>query len=682
MSFLQPLLLIGMPLALLPLIIHLIHRNRHRTVDWAAMLFLIDARKMNKGMARLRQILILAMRVVAVAMLIFAASRPLSGGALSLWGGQADTIIILLDRSASMEQQILESGESKRLAALEKLSDLLEKTGKSSEVVLIDSATLEPVIITSLVDLAAIPQTGATSTAADIPAMLQVASDYLTTNQSGRTDIWLASDQRESDWNPASKRWPSLRTDLGTSNNVRLFLLNFPERSAANVSIQISNVQRLRNPQSLQLIFDLKITRDSNEKYLEPVTLPVEFIVNGTRTVEEITLANRETTLLGHTVPLGNSDQRGWGRISLPADDNLFDNVAYLVFDDPAPRTTVIVSNDPTTSKAITAAAGAPVELGAEYDTISLTEDAVAEIPWQETALLFWHAPIPPQGSIEASLLKQHVNSGRTLILLPPQDSRTSDSLLGFTWNAWKEGGTSPLEIGWWRTESGLLANTRSGNPLPIGDLKLFKVRLFESENQPLLTLESGEPVISKIMVDQSDTTAGQIYAWGTLPVDDYSSLASDGVAFFVMLHRALDEGAFAVSKARSRNASSGALADSISLNPLSTLQEGQIEPDLGAGAYEVSQSDSDTLLCALNRPYEEDSVKTVTSEGISSLLRGVEYRQISDELGSGSMLALEVWRAFLTAMALALIAEAILCLPPRPELEDSSVLRNPFISN
>ena len=110
MSFLQPLLLAGLPLALLPLIIHLINRHRHRTVKWAAMLFLLDARKMNKGMARLREILILAMRVLAVAMLIVAASRPLSGGILALTGGKADTVIVLLDRSASMEQQNLETG--------------------------------------------------------------------------------------------------------------------------------------------------------------------------------------------------------------------------------------------------------------------------------------------------------------------------------------------------------------------------------------------------------------------------------------------------------------------------------------------------------------------------------------------------------------------------------------------
>ena len=157
MSFLQPLLLAGLPLALLPLIIHLINRHRHRTVEWAAMLFLLDARKMNKGMARLRQILILSMRVLAVAMLIFAASRPLSGGILALTGGKADTVIVLLDRSASMEQQILETGESKRLAALDKLTDLLEKTGQSSEIVLIDSATLKPVVIDDSTNLTELP---------------------------------------------------------------------------------------------------------------------------------------------------------------------------------------------------------------------------------------------------------------------------------------------------------------------------------------------------------------------------------------------------------------------------------------------------------------------------------------------------------------------------------------------
>ena len=678
MSFLQPLLLAGLPLALLPLIIHLINRHRHRTVEWAAMLFLLDARKMNKGMARLRQILILSMRVLAVAMLIFAASRPLSGGILALTGGEADTVIVLLDRSASMEQQILETGESKRLAALDKLTDLLEKTVQRSEIVLIDSATLKPVVIDDSTNLAELPQTDATSTAADIPALLQIAIDYLVTNESGRTDIWVASDQRESDWNPASGRWQSLRTKLAAQKNVRLFLLNFPEASTSNYSIQASNVQRIRTPENLQLIFDLRVGREGLDEPLEEVTLPVEFIINGTRTVQEVKLIDREAVLQGHTLSLGNSDERGWGRVSLPADDNLRDNISYLVFDDPAPRKTVIVSDDPDTRDAIIAAAKAPVEIGATYDAIALDETAAAQVPWQETALLFWHPPLPSPDSTEAKLLTQHVKSGRTLIFLPPETSEVGERLFGFSWGKWQESSKTPLEVGWWRTESELLANTRNGAPLPLGDLKLSKTRFYKGESQPLLKLESGEPVISKLITDHLGPTAGNIYIWGTLPRTDHSTFATDGVAFFVMLHRALDPGVNSVSRAQSRDASDGTLPTVNVIRSLSSPDQSPLHPDLNAGAYEVTPLRGDPLLFALNRPNSEDSAKTLSDEGIKSLLEGVDYRQISDELGSGSSLAAEVWRAFLLAMALALIVEAALCLPPKPEPESSPLHLSP----
>ena len=122
MSFLQPWLLIGLPLIGLPLVIHLINQRRHRSVPWGAMLFLMSAKRMNQGMARLRYFLIMAMRMIAIAALVFALSRPLASGG---WGGlgmtKPDATLILLDRSASMETQDLQTGESKRSTALNKL---------------------------------------------------------------------------------------------------------------------------------------------------------------------------------------------------------------------------------------------------------------------------------------------------------------------------------------------------------------------------------------------------------------------------------------------------------------------------------------------------------------------------------------------------------------------------------
>ena len=114
MNFLQPLVLIGLPLMLLPIIIHLINQQRHRTMPWAAMMFLMTAKRMSRGMARIRHILILLMRTLAIAALIFAISRPLSGGWLGSIGlAKPDVTMVLLDRSASMEAQDLQAGNLK-----------------------------------------------------------------------------------------------------------------------------------------------------------------------------------------------------------------------------------------------------------------------------------------------------------------------------------------------------------------------------------------------------------------------------------------------------------------------------------------------------------------------------------------------------------------------------------------
>ena len=492
MSFLQPILLYGLPLALLPIIIHLINQHRHRTVQWAAMMFLLDAKKMTKGIARLRQILILAMRVLAIAALIFAAGRPLASGWVALTaGGEPESVLVLLDRSASMEQQNLETGESKRSTALDKIADLLEKTVRRTEVILIDSATLESTPITSAENLLDLPVTTPTHTGADIPALLQAALDYITTNQSGRTDIWLASDLRVTDWDASGGRWDSLRAGFSELEGVRFYLLNYPDVKNDNLSVAVENLKRRRSPDGMDLVMDLTISRQSesdNNTPQPPLEIPVEFTINGTRTVQSMTVeGSDQLSLQGHTLSLGTGDPRGWGRIDLPADGNPQDNSFFFVFDESPVRTSVILSDAPQVSEAIRAAASASVESGQRYEAQVLSTDRVAEIPWNDTALLFWHAPLPEENSSDAALLTQFVESGKSLVLLPPDTKDDPSSFLGFRWGDWsneKEEDSEtkgPLEIGWWRTDSGLLANTQNGNPLPIGDLKIFRTRFLKA---------------------------------------------------------------------------------------------------------------------------------------------------------------------------------------------------------
>src|ERR1700722_19960306 len=79
-TFLQPMVLFGLPLILAPIIIHLLNRMRHRPKPWAAMRFLVSATRNSVSHAKLRQFLVLFCRVMAVALLVLFLARPLAGG--------------------------------------------------------------------------------------------------------------------------------------------------------------------------------------------------------------------------------------------------------------------------------------------------------------------------------------------------------------------------------------------------------------------------------------------------------------------------------------------------------------------------------------------------------------------------------------------------------------------------
>ena len=142
MSFLQPWLLAALPLVALPIIIHLINQRRFQTIPWAAMMFLLAAQRMARGYSRLRQWLIMLFRMLVIAGLVMAVSRPLSSGWLGLvGGGQADTTIVLVDRSPSMQATAAGTGQSKLETGNAQLVRILS-TLSSNRWVLIDYTTL------------------------------------------------------------------------------------------------------------------------------------------------------------------------------------------------------------------------------------------------------------------------------------------------------------------------------------------------------------------------------------------------------------------------------------------------------------------------------------------------------------------------------------------------------------
>ena len=74
--------------------------------------------------------------------------------------------------------------------------------------------------------------------------------------------------------------------------------------------------------------------------------------------------------------------------------------------------------------------------------------------------------------------------------------------------------------------------------------------------------------------------------------------------------------------------------------------------------------------LVAVNRPVAEDTAPPVADERIEALFRGLSFQRITGTAGDTDSIVQEIWRAFLIAMLLALVAEGLLSLP-RPAAAD-----------
>jgi hypothetical protein len=103
MTFLNGALLTGLLALAIPLIIHLFHKSRFKTVKWGAMHLLEAVIRQNQRRIRIEQWILLAIRCAIPALLALMMARPLWKGASRLLGDAKTSTVILLDNSYSME---------------------------------------------------------------------------------------------------------------------------------------------------------------------------------------------------------------------------------------------------------------------------------------------------------------------------------------------------------------------------------------------------------------------------------------------------------------------------------------------------------------------------------------------------------------------------------------------------
>ncbi|WP_243663466.1 BatA domain-containing protein, partial [Rhodothermus marinus] len=104
MTFLNPLALLALAAAAIPVLIHLFHFRRPQRVAFSSLAFLKELQQTALQRLRIRQWLLLLLRTLALVCLVLAFARPVLRGPLASWagGGTATVVGLVVDNSPSM----------------------------------------------------------------------------------------------------------------------------------------------------------------------------------------------------------------------------------------------------------------------------------------------------------------------------------------------------------------------------------------------------------------------------------------------------------------------------------------------------------------------------------------------------------------------------------------------------
>lgn len=149
MSFAQPWMLFGLLGALVPIIIHLIHRFRPRDQPFPALELLLQSAKKIERRWRLRRLVLLSLRVLLLAALALAASGPLfqpqSGVQVTKTVG-AERLAIVIDTSLSMQANYRHQTAFSR--AIDAAQQLVEFLGSEDKALIVSSGSPPKVLLT------------------------------------------------------------------------------------------------------------------------------------------------------------------------------------------------------------------------------------------------------------------------------------------------------------------------------------------------------------------------------------------------------------------------------------------------------------------------------------------------------------------------------------------------------
>ncbi len=231
MDFGRMIFLWGLLAVPLPLLLHLFFKRRKQRVKFSTLLFFLRRERYFAYRRRLLELLLLALRILAVLLLVFALSRMFFKRFTFIAGAKTEAVIVL-DDSMSMQRRLASGGTAFDMA-LKKAEDILDSLSGDDNVALVFVSGKTGADLTGDKNtvLQQLRQSSVTAAAGSITAAVQSAIEQLRQAPGTNREIYLISDFQRT-------AAPSHPIALSELKNSRLFCL--PLRgSDSNVSVEL-----------------------------------------------------------------------------------------------------------------------------------------------------------------------------------------------------------------------------------------------------------------------------------------------------------------------------------------------------------------------------------------------------------------------------------------------------------
>ena len=412
-SFLHATLWPWLAIAGIPVLIHLLTRRARTKSDLPTAKFLRKSVAQQSKFWRWRQLLVLLLRMLAVAALVFAFAKPTWVSPLARKPGERTGAVVVLDVSLSMGYNGggVSTLSKAKAAAIDAISGL--RTGDQASLVLCGAqATVpiaEPTIDISLVQ-AAIKAANVTEDRADASGAVSVAVEQLAkTNADGRR-LYIVSDFQRTNWSnvkfdgvPANTKIIFVSVDNGDRDNLGLTSLRTRPalpRVGETVTVQAEVFNSSRGPRIVPV--DLKLS-------------------DGQHYARSVSVGPYSSANVSFPVAFDHPE-RVEVTATLPADNLAADNVRRAVIDLQQMATVVLITNEdvnaPTSATYYLARALHPdLKSNSGFRVVTVKPEALNNpILKSADAVIVCNAPSMPAEQYEA--LARYTTGGGNLIWL------------------------------------------------------------------------------------------------------------------------------------------------------------------------------------------------------------------------------------------------------------------------